>query len=453
MKFAKKIQKKMSVWQYLALGYLLVILIGSILLVLPFSTKDGSTSYLDALFTATSATCVTGLVVVDTAVHWSGFGQAVILLLIQTGGLGFATFVTVVFLMIGRGNLGVYQKRTVKQTFGGKNGSGSGTLILRVVVGTFAIEAVGAIVLACRFVPDFGWGKGIYFAVFHAVSAFCNAGFDVLGSAGSEFVSLTAYATDPLVSIVVPLLIFTGGLGFCVWGDVWDSRFRWNKMQFYTKFVLSISAVIVVLSTALFLLFERNNPAFTDYNFGQRLLCSFFMANTPRTAGFSTAGMSTLSDSGYLLMLILMFIGGCSGSTAGGIKVSTFAVVVAGMWAVLRGRRDIDIGKRRIDNSLFGQALAIFTAYLAIILTSTLVICAVEPTGSFQAVLFETVSALGTVGLSMGITPTLHTASKIIIILLMYMGRAGVLTLALAIGKKRSEAQIRRPVVDSLYIG
>ncbi|MDE5547866.1 MAG: Trk family potassium uptake protein, partial [Clostridia bacterium] len=216
MKFTKKIQKKMSVWRYLALGYLLIILIGSILLVLPFSTKSGSTTYLDALFTATSATCVTGLIVVDTAVHWSGFGQAVILLLIQTGGLGFATFVTVVFLMIRRGTLGVYQKRTIMQTFGGKNSSGAGTLILRVVVGTFIIEAVGAFALAFRFVPDFGWGKGIYIAIFHAVSAFCNAGFDVLGVVGEEYVSLTAYATDPLVSIVIPLLIFVGGLGFCV---------------------------------------------------------------------------------------------------------------------------------------------------------------------------------------------------------------------------------------------
>ncbi|MDE5548482.1 MAG: Trk family potassium uptake protein, partial [Clostridia bacterium] len=232
-----------------------------------------------------------------------------------------------------------------------------------------------------------------------------------------------------------------------------DSRFRWHKMQFYTKFVLAISGVLVVLSTCLFLLFERNNPAYADFNFGQKLLCSFFLANTPRTAGFSTAGMSTLSDSGYLLMLILMFIGGCSGSTAGGIKVSTFAVVVAGMWAVLRGRRDIDMGKRRISNALFGQALAIFAAYLAIILGSTLVICAVEPTAGFQAVMFETVSALGTVGLSMGLTPTLRTVSKLIIILLMYMGRAGILTLAFAIGKKRSEAQIRRPIADTLYIG
>lgn len=453
MKFTKKIRKKMSVWQYLALGYLVVIFVGSLLLVLPCSVKEGSTSYLDALFTATSATCVTGLVVVDTAVHWSGFGQAVILLLIQTGGLGFASFVTVVFLMIGRGTLGLYQKRTVMQTFGGKNGSGAGKLILRVVLGTLVMEAVGAFALAFRFVPDFGWGKGIYFSVFHAVSAFCNAGFDLLGTEGAEFVSLTAYATDPLVSIVIPLLIFTGGLGFCVWGDLWDSRFKWKKMQFYSKFVLLISTVIVVFSTLLFLLFERNNPALADYNFGEKLLCAFFQANTPRTAGFATVDTMSLSDSGYLLTLVLMFIGGCSGSTAGGIKVSTFAVVVVGMWAVLRGRRDIDIGKRRIDNGLFGQALAIFTAYLAIILSSTLVICAIEPTGSFQAVLFETVSALGTVGLSMGLTPTLHTVSKIIIIILMYMGRAGVLTIALAIGKKRSEAEIRRPVADSIYIG
>ena len=452
----KGLWRKISVWQYLALGYLLVILFGSVLLVLPCATAGGeSTSYLDALFTATSATCVTGLVVYDTAIHWSVFGQVVILLLIQTGGLGFTTFVTILFMMIRRGVLGVYEKRTVMQSFGGNKFSGAGKLVLRVVVGTFVIEAIGALLLMIRFIPEFGAGRGIYFSVFHAVSAFCNAGFDLMGGVYGEFASLSHFQRDPLVCIVVPLLIIVGGLGFCVWGDVMDCRFRMKKTQFYTKFILLVNAILIALSTLLFLLFERNNPDFANFNFGERLLNSFFKATTTRTAGFFTTDWNNVSDSGYMLAVVLMFIGGCSGSTAGGIKVSTFAVIVMGMWGVLRGRRDINLGKRRIDSSLLGQALAIFTAYLFIILVATTLICAIEPgkNPSFQQILFETVSALGTVGLSMGITPGLSVGSKIIIILLMYMGRAGVLTLSLAIKRKGSEAEVRRPVAETLYIG
>lgn len=450
-----KFRHKLSVWQYLALGYLLVIALGSVLLVLPVASKDGNTSYLDALFTATSATCVTGLVVFDTAVHWSLFGQIVILFLIQTGGLGFATFVTVLFMMFRRGSLGVSNKRTVMQLFGGDKYSGAGTLVLRVVIGTFIMETVGALLLSIRFIPDYGAGWGIFYSIFHAVSAFCNAGFDLLGSAGEEFASLSAYATDPLVILTVSFLILLGGLGFCIWGDVVDCKFRWKKMHFYTRFILVFTVGLLIATTLLFLLFERNNPCYSDYNFGEKLLCSFFNAVTPRTAGFSNSDYAKMSDSGYLLTLFLMFIGGCSGSTAGGIKLSTFAVIVLGMWAVLRGKRDINIGKRRVESSLLGQALAIFTAYLTIVILSTMVICAVEPPQEdlFRAVLFETVSALGTVGLSLGVTPTLTVASKLILILLMYMGRAGILTLSFAIAKKRTETDIRRPVVEIFYIG
>ncbi|MDE5896649.1 MAG: hypothetical protein K2H43_02405, partial [Clostridia bacterium] len=231
--------------------------------------------------------------------------------------------------------------------------------------------------------------------------------------------------------------------------------FRWKKMQFYTKFILLVNSVLIAISTLLFLLFERNSACYADYHFGQKLLCSFFNATTTRTAGFATTDFARLSDSGYLLSVILMFIGGCSGSTAGGIKVSTFAVIVVGMWTVLRGRRDINLGKRRIDNALLGQALAVFTAYLSIILTATLIICAAETgaAGSFRNVLFETASALGTVGLSLGVTPQYNAVSKVVLIVLMYAGRAGVLTLSLAIGKKHGESEVRRPVAETLYIG
>lgn len=448
MKF--KIKPKMSVWRYLALGYLLVIVLGSLLLVLPFATQSGhSSSFLNALFTSTSATCVTGLAVYDTGTYWSIFGQVVILLLVQVGGLGFTTFVTTLFMMVRRGALGLSEKRAVMQSYGGKM-TGVGKLVIRIVVGTIVLELLGAAFLSIRFIQDYGAKWGIYYSVFHAVSAFCNAGFDLFGR--HEFFSLTNYAGDPIVSITIPLLVIVGGLGFCVWGDLFDCRFRWKKFQFYTKLILVVNSIVLFGSMFMFLGFEWN-ASFSGFGFGKKLLCAFFDASTSRTAGFCTTDLTELSGSGYLLTIVLMFIGGCSGSTAGGIKISTFAIIVMGMVAVLRGKRDINVGKRRIDSSLLMQALAIFMAYLSLLLVATMLICAFEPHIDFQKLLFEVVSATGTVGLSLGVTPSLGIASKILIILLMYMGRVGVLTLAFALRKKRKEAEVRRPLADTLYIG
>lgn len=450
MKPFKRRKFKLSIWQYLALGYLMIIILGSILLILPFATREGlSTSYLNALFTATSATCVTGLVPYDTATHWSLFGQIVILLLIQLGGLGFTTFVSVLFLMIRRG-LGVYERKVMMQSYGANAYKGVGKLIKRIVVGSFTIEIVGALLLMIRFIPDFGALKGIYFSVFHSVSAFCNAGFDLMGKAYGEYSSLTHYAGDPLVTLVISLLIIIGGLGFCVWGDVIDCKFKVKKFHLYTKIVLLMSALLLTISTVLYMILEWNVSC-TGLPFGEKLLRAIFNAATARTAGFSTTDPTTLSESGYLLTIVLMFIGGSSGSTAGGIKVSTFAVIVMGMMAAFRGRRDINIGKRRLQPELVTQALAIFAAYLFMILFGTFVICAVEKAG-FMAVLFETVSALGTVGVSLSLTPTLGAVSKIILILLMYAGRVGILTLALALGRKRGTEELRKPI-ETLFIG
>ncbi len=450
MKPFKKRKFKLSIWQYLALGYLMIIILGGILLILPFATRDGqSTTFLNALFTATSATCVTGLAPYDTATHWSIFGQIVILLLIQLGGLGFTTFVSVLFLMIRRG-LGVYERKVMMQSYGENALKGVGKLIKRIVVGSFTIEIVGALLLMIRFIPDFGALKGIYFSVFHAVSAFCNAGFDLMGKAYGQFSSLTPYAGDPLVTIVISLLIIVGGLGFCVWGDVIDCKFKVKKFHLYTKMVLLVSSILLVLSTALYVILEWNVSC-AGLSFGEKLLRSLFNASTSRTAGFYTTDPSTLSESGYLLTIVLMFIGGSSGSTAGGIKVSTFAVIIMGMMAAFRGRKDINMGKRRLQPELVTQALAIFAAYLFMILFGTFVICAVEKAG-FMPVLFETVSALGTVGLSLSLTPTLGAVSKIILMLLMYAGRVGILTLALALGRKRGTEEVRKPI-ETLFIG
>lgn len=450
MKFKRR--GRMSVWRYLTLGYLIVILLGSVLLVLPFSAREGqTTSYLDALFTSVSATCVTGLVPFDTNLHWSGFGQVVILLLIQTGGLGFMTFVTVVFVML-RKNLGLYEKTAIMQTVGGRQFNGLKTLVLRVVVGSLLLETLGACLLSVRFIADFGAGKGIWYAVFHSVSAFCNAGFDLMGGCFSQEGSLSHYATDPLVSLTVCFLIIFGGLGFCVWGDVLDRRGNLKKCTFYTKLVLIATGSILFCSILLFLLFERNNPTQEGLNFGERLLVAVFNATTARTAGFYATNPVSYSESGYLLNLLLMTVGGCSGSTAGGIKVSSFVVLLVGMGAQLRGKRDITMGKKRLDFSLVGQAYSLLIAYLTMVLLSVMLICAVEADVGFKEALFECISAIGTVGQTMELTPRLGVFAKIILMILMYAGRVGVITLLSALRAPRVEAQVRRPV-ESIYVG
>ena len=446
----RKKQIRLSVWQLLALLYLAGTILGSVLLILPFATRSGqTTTYINALFTAASAVCITGLSPYDVALHWSLFGQLVILLLIQFSGLGFMTLVSAAFLIFKHGMGSSSRNAFILDSRGNYNGIG--TLLKRIVIGTALCETVGALLLMIRFIPQFGAANGIYFSIWHSVSAFCNAGFDLMGTAeNGGFVSMTAYVSDPLVSLTLCVLIILGGLGFAVWGDVIDCKFNYKKFQLNTKVVLVVNLILIVSGTALFMLFERDT--YNGMNFGQRLLASFFDAVTPRTAGFASTDCSTLSDSGYLLTVIYMFIGGGSGSTAGGIRVGTFAVIMTGMFAVFRGRRDINIGKRRIDYSLLSQALAIFAAFLMCVVVSTLAIGTIQPDIAFERILFETVSALSNAGLSIGLTPELNTASSLIIILLMYAGRVGILTLALALGEKKTAAEIRRPI-DSLLIG
>ena len=431
------------------MSYLAGTLIGSVLLILPCATKEGlQTSYVDALFTAASAVCITGLSPYDVATHWSLFGQLVILFLVQASGLGFMTLVSAMFLIFKKG-LNSGSRNAFMLDSRGKY-AGVKTLLLRIVIGTAICETIGALLLMIRFIPQFGVGDGIYFSVWHSVSAFCNAGFDLMGTVeNGGSVSLTAYACDPLVSLTLIGLIIVGGLGFAVWGDVLDCKGNFKKFQLNTKVVLIVNSVLIIAGTLLFLLFERDTYA--DYNFGEKLLASFFSAVTPRSAGFATTDMTNLSESGYFLTILLMFIGGGSGSTAGGIRVGTFAVITMGMFAAFRGKRDIDIGKKRIDYSLLSQALAILTACLMMVILSTLIICTIEPP-KFKEILFECVSALSNAGLSMSLTPDLSAASKVIIIILMYAGRVGILTLALAFGEKRTLSEMRKPL-DTLLIG
>lgn len=454
----KKFKFKPSIWQFLALGYLAAILIGSVLLVLPFSAKDGSSDYIDALFTSASAVCVTGLTPYVTAYHWSVFGQIVLLVLIQLGGLGFMTFVTSVFLLF-KHSIGLYERKALFASVGGSNKlSGLSRLIKRIFIGTAAFEFLGACLLCIRFVPDYG-GYGVYLSIWHSISAFCNAGFDLIGPA-----SLSRYATDPVVTLTLCALIILGGMGFMVWGDVIECKFNPRKFQLNTKVVLLMTLILLVASTGLFMAFEWNNTL-QGRNFGEKLLMCIFNATTPRTAGFYTTYPGYFTDSSFTLTLILMVIGGSSGSTAGGIKVGTFAVIIMGMINVFRGRKDINIGKKRIESSLVAQALAIFAAFLMFVMVAIIAICAIENSNPalatlfandgnslFERVIFECFSALGTVGLSLDLTLHLSIASKIILIILMYAGRVGILTLALALGEKHTTAEVRKPV-DSLLIG
>ncbi len=447
---------KLSTWQFLALGYLGVILLGAALLLLPIATVSGEqTSLLGALFTSTSATCVTGLVVYDTGSHWTLFGQIVIIALIQLGGLGFMTVVSTIFRLIGR-SMGLYSSKAMLISSGAASRSDMRRLFYHIVIGTVLFESIGAASLAIRFVPRYGAGQGIYYAVWHSISAFCNAGFDLMGGTanGVKFGSFSAFTTDPVVCLTLCALIIIGGLGFCVWEDVLAKRGRFRKFELHTKLVLVTTAALLISSTLLFLLFERNHFS-PDHTVGDRLLISFFNATTPRTAGFSTTSPTALSSSGYLLTVILMFIGGSSASTAGGIKITTFFVILAGIVAVFRGKQDIELGKKRLSNKLVHQALAIFVSCLAIVLIATLAICAIEeqnPAASMEAVLFEAFSAMGTVGLSMSLTPTLSLASHLILIVLMYAGRVGILTIALAFGEKKDTVSTKRPL-DNILIG
>ncbi len=472
----KKSGKKLSGWQILCLSYLAVILVGAALLCLPIATRAGEekTTFIKALYTTTSATCVTGNIAYDTNTHWTVFGQTVILLLIQLGGLGVMTFVSILFRIMGK-KMSLSGSKLMMMDKNENHYGELKRLFRRILLGTLLFEGIGAVLLSVRFVQDFGWGRGIYYGIWHSVSAFCNAGFDLFGGmfrggevvgglAGEKFVSMTPYATDPLVSLTVCALIIIGGLGFCVWGDVVDNRGNTKKFSLHTKVVLSMTGILLVVSTLLFLLFERNNPDYANYTFFERLLVCFFNAVTPRTAGFNTSNLMFFSDSSILLTLILMFVGGAPASTAGGIKVTTTFVIIMGIVSVFRGNKDIEVGKRRVSGDVLRQALAVFVSCLAIITVANLAICAIEgprmesvhipANGSdyslLKASLVETFSAMGTVGLSLNFSPNLHPASMLILATLMYTGRVGIITLGLAFAEKKSTTTIRKPTGEIL---
>lgn len=427
-----------SPFRVIILGFLLVILVGSFLLALPVSTREGAaTPFLDALFTSTSAVCVTGLVIHDTATHWSDFGQFVLILLIQIGGLGVVTVAGAFTILSGR-RIGLMQRSTMQEAIAAPNVGGIVRLTEFILKTALTVELLGAMLLFPVFYQQFGPIKGAWYALFHSVSAFCNAGFDLMGIK-TPFSSLTEYAHQPVVSVVIVLLIVVGGIGFLTWEDIRTNGLHLHRYRMQSKVILTVTGILILLPSVCFFLFE-----FTDGSVGERLLLSLFQAVTPRTAGFNTADLTAMSQSGQALMILLMLVGGSPGSTAGGMKTTTLAVLLAGAFAVFRRRENPHFFHRRVPNEAVAQAATIMMMYLALFFTGGLIISRLENLPVLTC-LFETASAIGTVGLSLGATPQLGWISHLILIALMFFGRMGGLTLIFAALSKTQSSSARLP--------
>ena len=415
--------------QYIALGFFFIILAGSLILTLPIASRSGEwTPFLDSMFTATSATCVTGLVVYDTFTHWNVFGQLVILLLIQIGGLGFIT-VGVGFSMAFRRRIGLWQRDLLKESINAMEIGGIVKLSRKIFIGTALCEGAGAILLATRFIPEFGFVKGIYYSIFHAISAFCNAGFDLMGRQ-QQYASFTAYATDPVINITIMLLIIVGGLGFVVWSDVVSKRFRWKNYCLHTKMVISVTLILIFGGALLLFLFEQGGTI-KGMSTGDQILTSLFGSVTARTAGFNTVDTGALQPESKLLTIVLMFIGGSPGSTAGGVKTTTIAVILIYVISNLRGENGCNVFHRRIGDEVIKKASMVFCLNLFLGLMSVTLILATSNL-HMSDVLFEVYSAISTVGMTTGITRDLNVVGRIVIIILMYCGRIGSMTFALS---------------------
>ena len=417
-------KRKLSSSQIILFGFAGVILAGTLLLLLPFATRSGQgASFLDALFTSTSAVCVTGLIVQDTAVYWSWFGQSVILLLIQIGGMGVITVAAAITMASGK-KISLMQRSTMQDAISAHQVGGIVRFTGFILKGIFLFELLGSLVLMTVFIPEYGV-KGIWLAVFHSISAFCNAGFDLMGTK-SPYSSLTSYAAHPVVNITIMLLIIIGGIGFLTWQDIRQNGIHIKRDRMQSKVILVATGILLLAPALYFFFFE-----FAAEPIGKRIWLSLFQSVTPRTAGFNTADLTALSEIGQTLTIGLMLIGGSPGSTAGGMKTTTAAVLVACAVAVFRRRENGRFFGRRIADDTVKNAITVFLMYISLFLLGGMIISRVEGLPILTC-LFETASAIGTVGLTLGITPGLHLISKLILISLMFLGRIGGLTLIFA---------------------
>lgn len=430
----KRGQEKNQAEKVLVAGFALLILIGAVLLSLPQATIRGrSIGFVRALFTATSATCVTGLSVVDTATTFNLFGKSIILMLIQIGGLGFMLFGTFIMVILGR-RISLKNRALIRDTFNTSSLSGVVRLSLKVVVYALTIEAIGAVILSIRFIKIYGFIRGIAYGIFHSISAFCNAGFDLIGN----YQSFNAYSTDPLVLITLSFLIVFGGLGFIVINELLEKKLSFRKFSLHSKIVLLSTAVLIVVGTILIFLTEFDNKKLwgdNEFNFSRQLLNSFFYSTTLRTAGFSSFNLSRLSHAGKFISLIFMFIGASPTSTGGGIKTTTAFLLALQTWHVIRGEQDLRIFRKTVASKQSNRALSIVIISFLAVSLATAVICFIERTSNIQFIdlVFETVSAIATVGLSSASTPNLSSISTLVLIPIMFIGRVGPLTLGIAL--------------------
>ncbi|MGG7077724.1 TrkH family potassium uptake protein [Clostridium sardiniense] len=432
---------RLSGVQILALGFIIVILIGGILLSLPISSANGeSTNFLDALFTSTSAVCVTGLVTLDTGTHWNEFGQIVIMLLIEVGGLGFMSFATFIAVLLGK-KITLRDRLLMQEAMNTFNIQGLVRMVRYVLGFTFSVQFFGALLLSTQFIPQFGFLKGVYFSIFHSISAFCNAGFDLFGG----FSSVTAYSSNAVVLLTISSLIIIGGLGFTVWLELYNYR-GLKKLSVHSKIVILITVVLLIGGTILMYLFEMNNPqTIGNMGFGDKILNSYFASASPRTAGFNSVSTDGMTNSGKFLTIILMFIGGSPGSTAGGLKTATFGIVILTVISVIRGREDTQVFGRRFSKELVYKSFALLIIGMALVIGVSMLLSITDPNESFINILYEATSAFGTVGLTTGVTQRLSTAGKIIIMITMYCGRVGPMTVALAFLRNKKKQTHKYP--------
>lgn len=436
----KKIKLKlleMSPMRVILLGFSAIILLGALLLSLPASSQSGEfTNFLDSLFTSTSATCVTGLVRFDTCTHWSWFGKAVLLCLIQTGGLGFMTM-AISIVVLTKKRIGITARVVMQNSISAPQIGGIVRLTKKIFIGTAIVEGLGAVLLLVYFIPKLGIAKGVVYSVFHSVSAFCNAGFDLMGYQ-SQFTSLTGEADNWYFNIIIMALIVTGGLGFVVWFDLIDAKFSFKDLHLQSKLVLTTSGLLIVLGALSIFLFELNGTLFKNMPLNEQILTSLFQSVSARTAGFNTVDLASLTDSSKCMMIFLMFIGGSTGSTAGGLKTTTLAVLVLSVISTIRRKKDLEAFGRRLEDDISRTAGSIFTIYMIITLFTSMVVASIENITLMQA-MFECVSALATVGCTLGITTSVGALTEIILIVLMMLGRIGSVTVLVALFSDKSK--------------
>jgi len=420
----------------------LIILAGALLLSLPIANKSGHGNWLNSLFTATSATCVTGLIVTDTYQNWTIFGQVIILCLIEVGGLGFLTIGAYISVLLKK-RIGLQEREQLQESVNTLEIAGVVRLVKKIVQGALCVEGLGAVLLSFRFVPRFGVARGIYFSVFHAVSAFCNGGFDLMG-VNEAYSSLVAFEGDIVVNLVVVTLILVGGIGFIVWDDVMRNKWHFRKYLLHSKIVITTTLILTAAGTILFLITE-NNAAFAGMSPLEKFLGALFSSVTPRTAGFNSVDTAALSNSGKIITMVMMFIGGSPGSTAGGVKTTSMVVLLFYAVAMVLGREDINLFGRRLTDEVVKKANAVVIINATLTIIATVTIMTLQPLLNFEDVLFEVLSAIGTAGMTVGITRELNIISRVIIIVLMYCGRLGSLSFALVFAQKKTSASVRQP--------